>query len=338
MSQQTDREEMHIRYLLGGLSEDERTHLEEQFFTDNAEFEQLEIAEGELVDRYVQNELSATDFRQFQKTLEKSRRLRERVEIAKILATRVASTVPQRGEDESPEPVIVKPKKTKDQKPPWWNLIGSSTQIAPALRLAVAGQLALLLLISVALIVVWIRSRAESQRLIAQQQQLHQLEQQVANQRAKNEGLQAALTQTQQQNQAQEKSIAEYQQTVEELKQQASSPILSFVLTPGSGQRGGENTEREIQHLAGARELSLLLNVEGGDYRSYNAALRSISRKPILQRAGLKPVQRGSSKYIPFRVAAKLLPPGRYIVHVDGLTPAGEPEDFNDYAFRVTTR
>ena len=329
---------MHIRYLLGDLSEDERTHLEEQFFADNAEFEQLEIAEGELVDRFVRNELSATDLRQFQMTLKNSRRLRERVEIAKILATRVASTVPQRGENESPEPVLVKPKKKKDPKPPWWNLIGSTTQMAPSMRVAFAGQLALLALVSVALIVVWTRSRADSQRLIAQQQRLSQLEQQVADQSTKTEGLQTALYETQQQNEKQETTIAEYQQTVEELKQQASSPILSFVLNPGSGQRGGENSEREIQHLAQARELSLLLNVEGSEYRSYNAALRSISHKPILRRAGLKPVQRGNSKYIPFRVAAKLLPPGRYIVHVDGLTPGGDPEDFNDYAFRVTTR
>ena len=61
MSAQKDREESAIRYLLGGLSESERTSLEEKFFADDKEFEELEIAEGELVDRYVRRELSAAD-------------------------------------------------------------------------------------------------------------------------------------------------------------------------------------------------------------------------------------------------------------------------------------
>ena len=86
MSSTKEREELSIRYLLGDLSEKERTNLEERFFADDAEFQEMEIAEGELIDRYVRSELSATDRQQFERMLRTSPRLLERVEFARILA------------------------------------------------------------------------------------------------------------------------------------------------------------------------------------------------------------------------------------------------------------
>lgn len=96
LSHTKDREELAIRYLLGGLSEEERTILGERFFADDAEFEDLEIAEGELIDRYVRRELSVTDQRQFEKMLRTSPRLLKRVEFARIMARRVPLPAPQK--------------------------------------------------------------------------------------------------------------------------------------------------------------------------------------------------------------------------------------------------
>ena len=55
-----------MRYLLGDLSEDEKTRMEEAFFADNARFEELELAEEELIDAYVRDNLSLKERRQFQ--------------------------------------------------------------------------------------------------------------------------------------------------------------------------------------------------------------------------------------------------------------------------------
>src|SRR5688500_20133118 len=82
---------MAMRYLLGSLPEEERTRLEQQFFSDDQVFEELEIAEDELIDGYVRAELSTDDRRQFEKLLV-SPRLAERVELARILAKKVSQS------------------------------------------------------------------------------------------------------------------------------------------------------------------------------------------------------------------------------------------------------
>ena len=79
-----------MRYILGTLSEEERTRFEELYFSDDTEFENIEIAEEELVDRYVRSELSQEDQSRFEKTLAASPRLTERVHFASLWKNKVA--------------------------------------------------------------------------------------------------------------------------------------------------------------------------------------------------------------------------------------------------------
>src|SRR5690349_8338982 len=78
-----------MRYLLGTLSEEERAQLEERYFSDDAEFEEIEVAEGELVDRYVRDELPQSDRERFEQILAASPRLVERVEFARLFADKL---------------------------------------------------------------------------------------------------------------------------------------------------------------------------------------------------------------------------------------------------------
>ena len=89
MTQNSDRQELAIRYVLGTLSDDEKAQLDHRFFSNDAAFEELEIAEEELIDRYVRQDLSAENARQMESALATSPRLRERVEFARILARKV---------------------------------------------------------------------------------------------------------------------------------------------------------------------------------------------------------------------------------------------------------
>jgi len=340
LSEQRNKEELSIRYLLGGLSEKERTTIEERFFADDQEFEELEIAEGELIDRYVRKELSATDQLQFEEVLSTSPRLIERVEFARILASRITSPVSQQ---DNPEPVpvpdpVAKPKKDKDKKRWWQNFFGPTPEISPVMRVALVAPLALLLLMSIALVFVWQRLQTQSGRLAAEQQRLQQLQKEIDEQKFNSGRLEDALNQTNQEREAQDKLLAEYQQQLEVLQRQSPASIFSFLLYPGGGTRGGGSSEKTILIPPGAQHIELRLNVETGNYSIYQASLQNIDRKPIGPQQRIKPFRRGQNKVIPFKVAARLLPPGSYYVHVDGLTPSGEAEDFNDYPFRVTSR
>ena len=336
LAEQTNQEELAIRYLLGGLSEKEELALEEQLLTDDDVFENMEVAEGEVIDRYVRGELNETERRRIQEMILYSPRLAERVEIARIFARTVTSSAPQQNDPQPTE--AVKPEKKKPSRNPWWNLFGPTTQMAPALRFLTVAPLVLLLLTSTALVLIWTRSRAEPQLAANTQQQIAQLRKQIEEQEARNNGLSDQLKQTQQERANIEQRLAELEQQSAKQNGQTPSAFFSFFLNPSAGTRSGGNTEQTISIPSGKTHLLLELNVEGGDYRRYVASMRDINLKEIARTSRLAPMGGGKRKFVPLKVPVSLIPPGSYMVHVDGILDDDTPDTFRDYQFKVTAR
>ena len=335
MSKEIDRQEIAKRYLLGELPEEERTALEERYFLDDEEFEQFEIAEDELLDRYVRNELSAEDTRRFEKLLV-APGLTERVEVARLIAKRTAAPVSQVA-----TPVIVPP---KPETVGWWDrLFGSPAAAVPGFRPAFAMSLIFLMLATVAFIFVWMKLRAESQRLAQQQQQQEQLRQQIKEQEARYNELEAKLNKTDQEKEQQAALAAEYQRLLAEKQQQGPGTAMIFpiALSPGGASRGsGGESVQAFTIQRGATQVGLKLNVtHGDDYTHYNAFVKNLdSSKPFATRSDLKPFTERGRKYITINVLAKDLPAGSYNVHLDGVTSDGRVDNFEDYPFRITSR
>lgn len=85
MERNPDNDKLAIRYLLGEVSQQEQTQIEEQFFADDVFFETLLAVESELIDCYVRGKLSPHDGEQFEKHFLASPERRKRVEIARDL-------------------------------------------------------------------------------------------------------------------------------------------------------------------------------------------------------------------------------------------------------------
>ena len=336
MSQLINRQEMAMRYLLGSLPEDERTRLEQQFFSDDQVFEELEIAEDELIDGYVRAELSTDDKQQFEKLLV-SPRLAERVELARILAKKVSQSSPQ--PQVITEPGEISKPQMDQRKVPWWkNLFGFVT-LSPLHRAVFASSLALMVLASVAVFFVWTRLRAESQRLAAEQQQLEKLRERIKEEIGRNDELEGSLKRTEQEKEEQLRLLKDYQEKLEEARRSTVGLVLPYFLGPSSGTRGVGGRTKPIELRQGVSAYDLYLDVSGGgEYSRYNARVEDLNRKPISRYPSLKPEPRQGGNYIRCRVAAKDLSPGSYIVHVDGITESNEPENFNDYLFSVVAR
>lgn len=66
MKGESGNEELLVRYLLGELSEEEETRLEDRYCADDDLHEHLQAVELELIDRYVNNELSKTEQERFE--------------------------------------------------------------------------------------------------------------------------------------------------------------------------------------------------------------------------------------------------------------------------------
>jgi hypothetical protein len=86
-----EKEQRLEHLLLGRLPEEEQEALETRALEDPKFFEQLLLAEDELVDARVGGELSAEDGQRFDDRLGRSPRVRQRLEIAQLIAEEVSS-------------------------------------------------------------------------------------------------------------------------------------------------------------------------------------------------------------------------------------------------------
>jgi|GEM_PF-3683698 len=77
--------EVMTRYILGQLDDRESQELEESFFCDDAVFDALMVAEGELIEAYLHGELSDEQQALFESQLKTSPKRRARVEMARLL-------------------------------------------------------------------------------------------------------------------------------------------------------------------------------------------------------------------------------------------------------------
>jgi hypothetical protein len=300
------RDELAMKYLLRTLSEDERERLEERYFSDDAMLEELEIAEDELVDRYVRGELSETDAGRFQQTIAGSPRLVERVKFAKAFADKLAlATIP-----------VTKP----EPKESWWQKwFGESRwpQLAPALGLLIV------LVGGTVLLVGWLRLKEESRKLAEQQAQLEQRQREIERQAAE---LKA---------QADELAKRGSQPSPNEpLPQQPAPPttsiLASLTLFPGTTRSSGRANTLRVEPTT--TEVQLTLNFSDTDYTSYRAVIKKDNVAEIFSRSGLSPRKTNRGGVISLRLPGKQLPAGDYVINLFG----GEAnEGVADYQFRV---
>jgi len=114
MKQRADSEKLMIRYLLGDLPEDEQIRIEERFFTDDEYFEQLLALEDDLIDDYVNGELTDREREQFEEYFLASPTRRQRVEFAKTFMR--AGSLPALAE-------IAMPGEARPEPVPWWRTV-----------------------------------------------------------------------------------------------------------------------------------------------------------------------------------------------------------------------
>lgn len=320
MSRQSNTDEVAIQYLLGALSDQAKARFEEAYFSDDERFEELEIAEDELIDRYVRGELSQTDKDRFESTLAKSARLMERAQFARVWKNKF--TPDQLGRSNA---VLVEAKTATS----WWErLLGFSTATRTP-RLAGAFAVLFIVLGGIALFVGWIQLREESRRLAEQRaaldQQQRELDQQAAELKAQADQLAKKVPP--------EPSPSLTPAPITEPNLVPPRPVFGFTLLPGT-LRGGSGARKDVRIPPDALNIQISLEVGDSDYASYRATVNRdggrVFSSPFLI---LKRVASGNVFIL--SVSAKLLSPADYTIRLDGRTSAGAIEPVDDYSFRV---
>jgi hypothetical protein len=319
-----------VRYLLGTLSENERIRMEESFFADDARFDELELAEDQLIDAYVRNELPGEERQQFESQLRASPRLVERVHFASALAERAANFLPKEDEHSVDPVFLVRP--APNAAPGWTErFLGHHA----GFRLAFATCLLLVMISSTALVAMWSHLRSETDRIAGErasfQREKKETERQLNEQKTKASQLEDAL-QREREKRNQDLKLIEGHQSRQKPKDYGrfASTLATILLTSGA-MRGGPGGQPELIIGPGKTTAVLHLELEKNDYPTYNVVIKSVDGIFVTRKKHLKPHNRQLRVSLPTRI----LPANDYMIHVEGVTATGQVESVNDYDLHV---
>jgi len=296
------------RYLLGDLSHEERLRFEDEYLADAELFEEFLATENDLIDAYVRGELTKDEREKFEAEYCKSPERREKVEFARTL--RQVCALPK-------EAALV----VLAQKASPWKKVWAALSVAPRMPQWAAAA---------AMIVAW------GSWLIVQNRSLRvDLQQALAGQaelRREADTLRQHIVELE--NSPKDRFHANEQGTeVAKLETPAGSEV-TFKLTPGILRSSG-GPQNSLNLPPTTSELWLQLILDRDERRTYEAVLLTADRKEIFRGKGLQSHSIGGIAVVAWRLPARSILSGDYVVQLRGRTATGSLEDVESYGFRV---
>jgi anti-sigma factor RsiW len=326
------------------LSPGDGERLEEEFFVNDEIFQEIEIAEDDLVDDYVRGELSDNERRQFESKLAGLPRLAERIKFAHVLATRIESPstdVPGLNSADKLAPVVELSKDDVDEpqnilavdEPPkngWKEWFGS--WLVPQRIGALAGAMVLLIAGSF-LVRDWLRLRAETKRLVTESEELKR-QNQVATSNAETERrhLAVELKNAEAQNDTLRKDLENALAQVGTVL-----PQVPFLLYAG-GSRDPASAGKDVSLPARPTKFVIWLALDSDTYPKYSAVVTRVGGSEIARAPVLRPSYYQSTKALKLQLSSTLLSRGNYVVTVNGVAPSKDPVFVGSYSFRMVDR
>jgi cell division protein FtsB len=322
MSNSTNQNQVITQYLLGTLPEVERERLDELSISSEEFAESLSSTENDLIDSYVQGDLSGTMLAQFRSHYLASPVRRERVEFAE--AFQVFATK-QSVSDKPAEP-------DGKRKGGWLSTLSIFGAKHPAVRWGFAVVVVAFLAAGAFLLVQTARLRrqmsVEQARRDELQQHEMQLQKDLDQQRASNTAIEQELAQMREERARLEEELRKSDQL-----HTTGTAIASFVLTP---QMRGVGRPQSVSISANTSRVTMQLNLEPNDYQTFAVALIDQSNHQQLWRSGkLKASAKGDNRALHVSLPAGLLKPQGYALQVSGISANGDSEILSDYPFKI---
>lgn len=322
----TERDERITRYLLGDLPEGESARLEEEYFTDDAAFENLAAVRDELADLYARGELKGRERelfeRHFLSTGPRRRRAREAEELIEF-STRTAAAEAPAG---------------RARGVPWWLPLLAAR--APALRFAFAA-----LLVCVALGGAWLLFRPagpgpDERAAVTRPPTPEPVPTpqtggavQTPPEAETREG--GAATPAPPPATPEPRRDREPGRKVDRTPSAppAAAQVASILLTPVlTRDAEGSNTLRLRPDSTTAR---LLLPYRGSDYRRHVVVLRTVEGEEVWRGAAVRARTSGAGNTAVVNIPARVFRRQDHTVTLYGITPDGASHEINEYSFTV---
>jgi hypothetical protein len=313
------------RYLLGGLSEQEREQVEQRLMADDDLYQRLLLAEDDLIEEYISGTLSERDQANFSRRFLQVPELRQDVRSIMVLRKYALETAPQVPINHSP---AAPPFSPFDRLKKFF--------MRPALGVAFAAAL-----LAAILVAVWLAAQNSQLRKEVEQLQARQMSQptpqpglreELAAERLRNEQLSAELLRQQELLAEESRKLQQAQSTLAPKHDSGSGlrAVFAFALGTGAVRESGEL--KKVSVPPDAREVRIRLDLAAADYRSYRAVLQTVEGREVFPSRGLRA---SAGMFLQLRIPAKLLTPGDYQIRLSGVSPSGEAEEIDSYYFRV---
>jgi hypothetical protein len=327
MSNSTNQNQVITEYLLGSLPEVEMERLDELSVTSQEFAEVLRASEKDLIDAYVQGELSGTMLAQFESHYLSSPIRQERVEFA--AAFQVFARTQRAFVDSS---IRGEADLDRKRKRGWLSKLSIFSEQYPALQRGLA--LAAVIFIVVGVFVLRQNARLREQMSLEQahreelQQREIQLQKELEQRRAGNTAIEQELAQVREERARMEEQLRKSGQLP------ASGPaVVSFVLTP---QLRGVGQAPAVSIPANTGRVTMHLHLEPNDYQTFTVGLLDQSDHQALWHSGkVKASSRDNDRTLTVTFSADLLKPQHYALQVSGISANGQSEVLSDYPFKV---
>lgn len=305
MNPESEQSKWIMQYLLGDLSEEEQSRLEERYFADPDFFQEVRASRDDLIDAYLRGELSSDDRARFEKYFMATPRRRERVEFARTLVKTV---------DQTQEPT--KLKSARETSGLWQSLMIS---LIPYRRPIIALGLAVIVFAGG-----WFLMRSQRGRTIKEAER--------ASQPPNQNGPGAVETPMVSPNET-NPVIANKPATTPHAPSPRPEPkVVTFALSTGLVR---DSAETKILAISKNVELvQLALEVERDDDRRYRAVLNTPEGQE-LWRAEIKNEHSKRGSTVLLRVPASIFKNADYILSLSASTNEDKIVDVGKYYFRV---
>jgi len=310
------------RYLLGELSEPERAALETEYFANRETLEEVCAVENDLIDDYVRGNLTDAEQELFEQQYCSSPARLRRIQFGETMLSSLFEIPATPGTGVPPEPAPRTVLGPFDAVLSRWRL-----RMAPAL----AG-LALILTVAVGLLGLEClrlkqRLTASEQAVSSQSQRERELERQLGDLSATSGQLAKDLDDLRSQKEREQNNPP---------GAKLPAIVAAFALKLGSIRGSGEPQVLMVAQDADVVELRLELG--NLDFKKYSATLQTPEGTELWRQSEVRvrPSQIGGRAVI--RVPARRLPPGDYVLRLDGISPSGEAVEVSDCYFRVVRK
>jgi hypothetical protein len=330
-----------VKYLLGSLPEKEAERLDELYITDGEFAAALSAAEKDLVDAYVQGELTGPELERFRVYYLSSPLRRNRLGFAQALSAvaEVPRTAASSTALEQPAELS-----TKQEKAKWFT--GKSFFTTPRLgwQWGFAAAAIALFVVGSWLVFENMRLRQQASKvqtrpelaatreqeleneLGRQREAIAKTEQELARVREEREALAAKVNQTPETGPVREGNTSNKPPPATR-----GASIASFILTP---QLRGVQQVRTISIPADTNQVSMRLELEPNDASDYRVALIDQAGQLLWRSRQLKATSTTSGKSLDVMFPTRLLRSQAYTLRVTNA--AGDPSDvISDYPFKV---